>query len=84
MRVYSTVTSGVLRGVKCSSVGSKKIVLSCPGTKSKPKLAQLSFATQVLAMLSSVNIQEAGLSLSALMPVKRCASVEKREFCFLG
>lgn len=56
MRVYGTVASGVLHGVKCSSVGSKKIVLSCPGTRSKPELAQLSFATRAGAMLSSVNI----------------------------
>lgn len=56
MKVYGTVASGVLRRVKCSSVGSKKIGLSCLGTKSKPKLAQMSFATQAQAMLSLVNI----------------------------
>lgn len=56
MRVYGTVAFGVLHGVKCSSVGSKMIALSCPETKFQPELAQLSFATQTQAMLSSVNI----------------------------
>lgn len=56
MKVYGTVASGVLDGVKCSSVGSKTIGLSCPGTKSKPKLAQMSFAAQAQSVLSSINI----------------------------
>lgn len=56
MKVYGTVASGVLRGVECSSVGSKKIGLSCPGTTSKPKLAQMSFAAHAQSMSSSVNI----------------------------
>lgn len=56
MKVYGTVASGVLDGVKCSSVGSKTIGLSCPATKSKPKLAQMSFAAQAQSVLSSVNI----------------------------
>lgn len=56
MKVYGTVASGELHGVKCSSISSEKIGLSCPGTKSKPNLAQMSFAAQAQSMLSSVNI----------------------------